>query len=271
VATDIGAALTPSTIGGSYAKLGILTTYGFSPGEATLVTLLGTIEDAGFFAIALPLSLVITGAWDDPGVKQLLRNFGSYWPWFLAIGAVVILAYALLVSWRRNKSTAVLAAPENASRSIFSRLRAKWREYKGQFASASKFVREKHRRTFLACILFSGIGWTCRYSVITLLVLGLGYPADLVLFFFLQWVVFTLMGLFPTPGAVGGAEISFALIFRGFVPSGAIPIITGAWRFLTFYLIMIVGALIVVFFGAGNFDRKLKRLPQDAAAEINVK
>jgi len=270
VATDLGAAITPSAIGGSYAKLGILATFGFSPGEATLVTLLGTFEDAAFFIVSLPIAFVMTGAWNDPGIKQVAANIASYWPVFVGAGAVIIIGYILFIRARSKRRPPITDVTADKSNGFIHSLSARFRTFRGQFTGAWEFVRRNHKASFLLCSLLAGIGWTCRYSVITLLILGLGYYADPILFFLLQWVVFTLMTLFPTPGAIGGAEVSLALIFRGFVPAGVIPLLTGAWRFLTFYLIMIVGAAIIALFGVGHSRPRIAHLEEDVAEELKA-
>jgi hypothetical protein len=270
VATDLGAAITPSTIGGSYAKFGILASFGFSPGEATLVTLLGTLEDAAFFAFTLPLAFLVTGAWNDPGIRQVANNIAAFWMVFVGFCAAMFIGYFIFMKFNQRKRLKKSNDPTSAPTGFLYRVRAKLREYRGQFTEAWRFVLRNHKTTFVSCVVLAGFGWACRYSVITLLFMGLGYPADPILFFLLQWVVFTLMTLFPTPGAVGGAEVSLALIFKGFVPGGVIPILTGAWRFLTFYLIMIIGSLILVIFGVGRTNKKNTPIAESLSEEIKV-
>jgi hypothetical protein len=270
VATDLGAAITPSTIGGSYAKFGILASFGFSPGEATLITLLGTIEDAAFFMFALPMAFFVTGAWNDPGIRQVAANIARSWMVFVGIGATIVIGYIIFVKIRGRIRASDPETTRNAPTGFRQKLKARLRTYGRQFAEAWGFVKNNHKATFLQCVLLAGAGWICRYSVITLLVLGLGYTADPILFFLLQWVVFTLMTLFPTPGAVGGAEVSLALIFRGVVPLGAIPILTGIWRFFTFYLIMITGAVILIIFGVGRSRNGAAAAARDLREKINA-
>jgi uncharacterized protein (TIRG00374 family) len=251
VATDVGGAIAPTAIGGSYVKLALLARFGFSPGEATLVTLLGTLEDAFFFIFAIPISLAITGAWDNPGIRQVGDNIETFWPYLTGLGLIASLAYVLL-KIRRKIGPLRRNGTDPTNMSLVTRIRERIGVYKTQFLTALDFVRRRHIATFIACAFLAGIGWICRYSVITLLAEGLGCDADPILLFMLQWVVFTLMTMFPTPGAVGGAELSFALIYRGVLPAESIPILMGGWRFLTFYLLMIVGAIIVLLTGIGN-------------------
>src|SRR5690606_28502095 len=90
------------------------------------------------------------------------------------------------------------------------------------------------------------VQWIARYSVISALVAYLGYPVQPVLFWLLQWVVFTLMAMIPTPGAAGGAEAAFYLIYSALLPEQVIGLATAGWRFLTFYLQL--GLASVLFF-----------------------
>jgi uncharacterized protein (TIRG00374 family) len=268
IATDIGAAITPSVIGGSYAKLGLLTINRLTPGEAALVTLLGTIEDGVFFAVAIPICIVLTGSWNSDLIIQFRQNAIAYLPAIGVAAAVILTGLVILriIHKRRNASSGTRLPAGSAS----SRLRHRIVGYKHQFSQAFSFIRKNHKGTFALCVLLSGAGWICRYSVITLLVTGLGFHADPILFFLLQWVVFTLMTLFPTPGAIGGAEISFALIYRGLVPAGIIPVLTGVWRFVTFYLIMVTGALLVAFSGLGNSVDGGRRVCENRLEDVRV-
>jgi glycosyltransferase 2 family protein len=89
---------------------------------------------------------------------------------------------------------------------------------------------------FAADAVAHGVQWGARYSVVSALALFLGVPFDPVLFWLLQWVVFTVMSFVPTPGATGGAEVAFTAVYATLLPSGVIGIATAAWRLFTFYV-----------------------------------
>ena len=89
----------------------------------------------------------------------------------------------------------------------------------------------------------TAIQWVARYSIISVLIAFLGAPVQPVLFWLLQWVVFTLAAFIPTPGAAGGAEAAFFLIYSPFVPAGILGLATAGWRFFTFYLLLGLAAL----------------------------
>ena len=254
IATEIGSAVTPTSTGGGYIKLGLLSLYGLNGGEATLITLLGSIEDAIFFIIAIPLAAFISSAWANQGLRAAIESLISHWPWIIVFAGVILILYLILFRWR---STLSFKKPDEESikPSLLSRIRGKIGKFKREFQIASRFVATKGKGTLAACVLISGLGWCCRYGAISALALGLGLDVDPILFFLLQWVVFTAMAVIPTPGAIGGAEISFAAIYIGIFPAAVMPVIIGAWRFVTFYLLVMAGGIFLAIAGPGFAGR----------------
>ena len=110
------------------------------------------------------------------------------------------------------------------------------------------------------------VQWLSRHSVITVLVWSLGIPADPGLFWLLQWVVFTTMTLVPTPGAAGGAEAIFALVFGPLLPPSAVGWLVMGWRLLTFYILLLAGALAFSWLEA---RRKKRRIGSGCGAELD--
>ena len=59
------------------------------------------------------------------------------------------------------------------------------------------------------------------------------------------------MIVIPTPGAIGGAEVTFALIMGSVVPKPVLPVLVGAWRFVTYYMLACFGSIFMVVAGVG--------------------
>jgi uncharacterized membrane protein YbhN (UPF0104 family) len=78
------------------------------------------------------------------------------------------------------------------------------------------------------------------------------------------------MTAIPTPGAIGGAEISFAIVYSGIVPPGIIPILTVAWRFTTFYILIAVGAIFLTITGMSFSDSHLENRNIQVFEEIEA-
>ncbi len=62
----------------------------------------------------------------------------------------------------------------------------------------------------------------------------------------MQALFFLAVSFFPTPGTAGAAEGGF-LLFFGNMFGRAVPIAMLIWRFITYYAVLIVGSLLVVF------------------------
>ncbi|HBC46440.1 MAG TPA: hypothetical protein DEO84_05400 [candidate division Zixibacteria bacterium] len=269
VVTDLGSGITPSSTGGGYFKLAFLIRYGFDPGEATLLTFLGTIEDALFFAVTLPVAIILCHAWSNPMVNTATSNLVSHWPVVVVVALILAVIYFVFI--RKKNYSSFDKQESNLKRPVFvERIRLLIHKYENQFLSALTFVVKNGKSTFGICTLLSGLGWCCRYGAISALVLGLGLKADFVLFFLLQWVIFTTMILIPTPGAVGGAEVTFALVFTNIVPSAVLPILVGAWRFVTFYMLIAIGAIFMAITGAGPTVSRINGKDQKIFKEVKA-
>lgn len=247
LAVELGAAVSPTAVGGGLLKWGMLVRRGVSPGTAASVTALPKIEDALFFALAVPSALVLgavreLGGWPEvPGtaVLRVLLLVGAAAGIFGGAVLIVRLLLQGILGDRVRRSALRRAA--GARR----RLRAAWEDAREVFGLI--LVRGKSR--FALSMLLTAVQWIARYSVITALVAFLGAPVKPILFFALQWVVFTLMNFVPTPGATGGAEIAFAAVFGTLLPPGVLGVATAGWRFLTFYLLVGLAALLFPLLG----------------------
>lgn len=242
LATDLGASISPTAVGGSLFKWGLLIQRGVSPGAAASLATLTPLEDGVFFALALPLAVLLTASWGHPAFGAAAHQIQSN-----ALPALALLLGIALLSWlvvrlvfggRLGRRVQYGAA---RLRSTFRRrLRANWIDARHVFRTISR----RGKARFALSMLLTAIQWIARYSVISALIAFLGAPVQPVLFWLLQWVVFTLSAFIPTPGAAGGAEAAFFVIYAPFLPSEVIGLATAGWRFFTFYLLLIIAAVL---------------------------
>jgi glycosyltransferase 2 family protein len=244
LAVDLGSAISPTAVGGGFFKWGMLVQRGVSPGTAASLTTFPIIEDGIFFAIALPVAVVMTASWDLPVFRLVAEQFRADAPVVLLSAAGIALLTWLAVRWillgglghrTRQKGIQFLARARR-------KLRDTWRDARAVF----RLIAVRGRWRFALSLSLTALQWSARYSVISALAAFLGAPVQPVLFWLLQWVVFTLMAFIPTPGATGGAEAAFYLIYSAFLPDRVIGIATAGWRFFTFYFQL--GLASVLFF-----------------------
>lgn len=242
IATELGSAITPTSTGGGYIKMALLAAFGFNAGRAATVTILGSLEDAVFFIIAVPLTAFLSSSFGNPNFRFSIENILEKWPWVAGLSGAILLVYIFIYIWgKKIRNTGNYSKKMSRFTNIISSLS----KFKADALQAIKFVFANGKLIFLSCTILAGIGWISRYGAITLIAAAMRLPLDPILFFLLQWVVFTTMTAVPTPGAVGGAEASFAIAYGGLIPSNSMPLAIGLWRMVTFYLLVVVGGIIL--------------------------
>jgi len=240
---ELGAAISPTAIGGGPVKAGILAHLGLEPGKAVSLMLLTTIEDWSFLLLAMPLALTVSSAWGVPFFQQLSTLLLQ--PWALAV--IVFSIFVTVVIVRRHQRAMPKPGtidPAGIRPGWLSRSRSRIATTLGEIVAVYSLVIRRGKLRFLACALLAALGMICRYSVITALVAGFGMPVDPVRFFALHSLVYVTTLFFPSPGATVGAEASFFLIYSEVISNEVIAATALAWRFLSFYFINILAVLL---------------------------
>jgi glycosyltransferase 2 family protein len=240
---DLGAAISPTAIGGEAFRWGLLVRHGVRPGEAATLALLPKVEDAVFFfGFALPFTLIYTEAWRFPAVITSARMLSGNALAVFGIGTAIGIAgwLAMRAVLRGHGGVGIQRHSVKWWGWARRRLRTSWHEARGVLWLM--LTRGKSR--FALTLLLTTLHWAGRYSVISALALFLGVPFDPVLFWLLQWIVFTIMTFIPSPGAAGGAEVAFTAVYATLLPVGVIGLATAAWRLFTFYVPVALAALI---------------------------
>ena len=90
LAVDLGSAISPTAVGGGFFKWGMLVQRGVTPGTAASLTTYPIIEDAIFFAISLPLAVILTEPWNLPIFRLVAEQLGN--DAFIALGTGAAIA-----------------------------------------------------------------------------------------------------------------------------------------------------------------------------------
>jgi uncharacterized membrane protein YbhN (UPF0104 family) len=270
LASDVGAAVAPTAVGGGFFKWGLLIEYGVSPASAASLAAITAVEDVLFIAVSVPVAIALASTpWRHPLPGHSLGPPGrvspalwptNLWPWIL-LALLTYLGLRVLLGTRRG--VRIRSVLRRLARRADVTVRRQAREARTVFATVGK----RGRWRFAASMGLTALQWICRYSVPAVIVSYLGVAVDPFLFYALQGFVFLIMAVVPTPGATGGAEAAFLLIYGPMVPRGLIGVVTATWRFLTFYAVVSLGALLFLFLSRG---RKAPwtgaRSPQESAS-----
>ncbi len=232
VASDLGAALTPTAAGAGAVRLAMLTGHGLSTPRASALVALMAVEDAIFFAVFLPLAYFLGGG-PDGVVGEVLARTGTRAAWVLAGGLALGVVLGFVVKrvsgrWRSRPG-------------FFPRARAWVREVRGAFA----LVLRRGKLRALGCLTLTAIQWIARYTVVAAVLAAFGIRTAPLPHVLLQWVVFTAGTVVPTPGGAAAVETAFALVYQPFVPAALLGPVTAVWRFAIFYFVLIVDGLVL--------------------------
>ena len=94
----------------------------------------------------------------------------------------------------------------------------------------------KRKKTILQILIFYTVNY-CVYRS-----LGLNETNALTIIS-LQAVLYVAVAFVPTPGAAGGAEAGFLLLFGPIYGSGHTAVAMILWRLITFYFVILFGGI----------------------------
>ncbi|WP_281267953.1 flippase-like domain-containing protein [Methanospirillum stamsii] len=89
--------------------------------------------------------------------------------------------------------------------------------------------------------------WITEFLVASVILMGLGLEPYIVLSFFFQILIAIIMMIPTTPGSSGITELSTSSLYALIVPAGMLGIFVLLWRFVTFYLNIILGTIAGMF------------------------
>ncbi len=246
VATDVASITTPTAIGGGYAKIGILIFHKVNPGLAASLTMIGSIEEYVMMAIFVPIGWWLFAP-ESMSLGPLLAGLSDIRLLYGLLTLVAIVACCILALRKTPRLRARFRRRLRRSR-LHAAVIQPISKSAHDFTLAFKLISKGGKRFFALNILLAAIQWGMRYSVFTAIAAGMGLSPDPMTFLLLQWMVFMVIILVPTPGAIGGAEMAFMLIFKEYLPAGMLGAAASAWRLVATYLQLLVGAALMLYF-----------------------
>lgn len=258
IAAEAVSAVTPTAVGGGYFKLGWLVKRGVPAGTAASLMVLGTLEEYFFFLLSVPAVLMLS-----PAARE-----------FFALGALWDLLP--LQDWQGGDIllTVLLAAAAGwgAARLVWRNLPLRhknrvaewWRTCRQQAHVGMQTLRQVIAHggwRFFVTVGLAGVHWACRCSLLVVLLEGLRQNLDALQVIVSQWLLFMVMNFVPSPGAVGGAEFGFLLLYREVLPENFVGVLSAAWRVLTFTLPVGLAALVFMLHAR---RRNKKGIPPDS-------
>ena len=234
LANELAASVTPTAVGGGPLKIAMLAQAGLRTGAAACVTTLPTLEDFLFFIVAVPLAMTVSSSWNHPVFELIAEGIDLHW-----------VLPCLIVGVIGGGGLALLCRKSGLRIRRWERLQGQLKAIGVDFLNVCRTIGGTGKSRLLLSTIIAGVQWTCRNAVAVMLVASLGVEVEFIRFLLLQWLIFILTLFIPTPGATGGSEALFYLIFRPLLPNEILAVTVGGWRFLTFYWVMIICAILL--------------------------
>ncbi len=233
--------ITPFQTGGEPMAIYMLTEQGISVSKATNYM----VQSFIFYQIALVLCGLLAVIYNlifhiFPKV-ELLQHLVLIG---FAINIVVVIL--LLLSYSKTATKKLGRLCYKISKALKSKiteeeLESKFEEYHNGFEEL-----KQRKKLFIGGIILNIVSLLCLYSIPYFILQGMGdYRSLTIIDTLVSSAYVYLIGAFvPVPGASGGIEYGFSQFFGNFVEGSMLPAMLIVWRFITYYLGVIVGAIL---------------------------
>ncbi|MCC7668556.1 MAG: lysylphosphatidylglycerol synthase transmembrane domain-containing protein [Leuconostoc pseudomesenteroides] len=241
----LGTGVTPFATGGQPAQLYGLARAGVESGRAMSVILMKFLV----YQVVVVLFFIVGYIAADTFIySQVAPTFATFIPFAIAIHAVVIVGIALVMFWPSLTLRLVdFVAP------LFKRIMSKQR-FESVIATTKQKIDNFHEESRRVISSWQSLVGS---SILTMMQLIVFY---LIPYFVIRafgyasvnpWLIVTMnimivmvISLFPIPGGVGGAELSFQLLFSPFVKNSAtLILVILIWRLITYYFGIFAGII----------------------------
>ncbi len=247
ITADIASALSPTAVGGAPVKAGLLLNRGFKSGSVGFMLSYGIIEDIVFYTTGIILAAffsagLITSIWVKFSAFVL-----EYKLYIIGFGLLVA-AYIYLL--RKRKIPVAFRImhylPEKFKQKIYT-FRSNFSQSMIDMKANFRFALSHGKLRMLLGITVLFLQWMSKFSVLLVILHAFNVDFNLVQIYIRQWVVYVTMLFIPTPGASGGAEASFLLIFGKSIPHDITYLVVSVWRLFTYYFILLAAVIFYSF------------------------
>ncbi|MFW6409535.1 MAG: lysylphosphatidylglycerol synthase transmembrane domain-containing protein [Halanaerobiales bacterium] len=238
--------VTPSTSGGLPFQIYFLHREGMALGETTALTVLESMLNALFFLLTTPFLLFLWGRYLQMGVT-ITRLF--YISVVVVVGFIIFSLFLVFnTDFARHFFDWILR------RKIINKLfsQEKLVKFKSFLIKEIGFFERglnallTEKENFFYVLFYTFLYWGFYFSLAPILIKGLGVNTPLIPVILSQLVFNFIQPVIPTPGASGGAELSFAYFFKFILPARYLGVFVALWRFFVYYASFVVGGLFFI-------------------------
>lgn len=234
--------VTPWRAGGITGEAVFLYLYGVPAGEAAAAISFGASVSTILLLLLFPLAIALA-------TKSINLNFTFKGFMFSALGIGIIFVVLVVLAMLRAKNLSVEKVMARsprflARRTTYARAVEKFVMEMDRFSSSLRLLFRLRLRDAISVIFLSVSFWLLGFLVVPTVLVGLGYSSYFGHAVLAQLLVQLLMPFLPVPGGSGVGEVGFFWLYQRFLPDpGIASLLTLVWRFIDFYLGLLIGGI----------------------------
>jgi glycosyltransferase 2 family protein len=238
--------VTPFATGGGLVQVYFMQRKGLPIGEATAATTIRTMLAALILFILTPFII-----WIEPSEfrifyhRNLLYSISGFSFVYLTVFWIILFRIRIIKRWL-FRGLYLLNTLKILSRSRFRSLYLRVSRELNLFSDGFKRYFRGSPGWAALSVAFTAFFLLMLFSFSIVLVRAMGYKAPILTILAFQLVVTFFMYFAPTPGATGVAEGGYGLLFAQLVQKQDITLLTLSWRFLTIYIGVVIGMIIIL-------------------------
>lgn len=248
---EFSSAVSPTSVGGSAVAFFVLSREKLPVAKTATIVIFTVILDSLFFLLLVPILYLLIG---ESMIRPALEVQGK-WAWhqlfWFAYGFMFVYASLFYYGLFMNPAGFKRILYALASVKILQRFKDKLQQMGDDMILAAHDLRARTFAYKLKAFAGTAVAWTCRFLLLNLLIIAftpniaLGMAEQGQLFARLV-AMFLIIAFSPTPGGAGFVE----LLFTGFVidiveSSSRSIVIATVWRVMSYYLYLIIGAIVI--------------------------
>ncbi len=259
---EFSSAVSPSALGGSAVAVFFLSNEKLGA-PRTLATIIYTVVlDTLFFLFCIPLLILIFGF-------NVIQPSYTTWQSVGQVGYSLAFFYGIILMYGSFFTYGLFFNPVQFKKilvfftifPLLKRFKGRAEKLGDEMVISAKELANKDWRFHIRPIVLTSMAWAGRFIIVNFLIIALiddisYHPWDQLKIFGRQVVMFVFMMFSPTPGAAGFAEVFFGNFIGDYIPKSAALIIAFIWRFLTYYIYLIAGALVIPTWLAGLIKQR---------------
>lgn len=249
LSAEFGIAATPAGVGGTVLRLALLRQANIPLTKGGSMLAADVAVDLAFFSLITPAAVFVI--LKDPAFGGLLEEADNLHVIGL-MAAVILITVGLIFLITRPGMQRILQ--RIAGRSAYGRhrrwpariLSIRWsfaRSYRRVITSL-RFIFLRRKGALFLDFLLASVQWSCRYSLLPLVLVAFGTTANPLPLFLVQGILFSLSLLIVLPGGGGSVEVFAGIILPQFAPVALVGVILMTWRFFSYHLYLLSGGFV---------------------------